>query len=395
MSVLAGPVAPGAEVDTLSGAGNVTAGEWDALARRGFHLHNWFLAAERCRWRARHVTVRRNDQLQGVVPAYVTDQNSLHDLHDRWLGPFRTVASLAGIDLRPVISVQPPFAVLSEPLGDPAAFTSTVLHQVFDTLEATALEQGAKAVVWPCVDGESGHILRTAHERGYTAVYAGAGARISVEWESFEEYVASRSKNIRRTIHADLAAIRSARLTVELQSDFRRAVPAMNALYFEAFRRRNQREAPVRHDFFEQLSRDPSEHIKAQLTWDGPRLVGTSLNLMTPDVLEGTLSAFTAEHRRGPAYYNDLCYEPIRLACSLGIRAIDLGATALYTKVLRGATLHPRFLLIKGTTRAWHRLLSTVGELVARRTAWKERRALGSLWNAKAYTPRSDQANYA
>jgi predicted N-acyltransferase len=210
-------------------------------------------------------------------------------------------------------------------------------------------------------------------------VYVGASARIGVEWGSFDEYLASRSKNVRRTIRADLGKVRAARLRTELVSDFRHAVPAMQTLYAEAYRRRNGRESPVGHEFFERLSLDPTDGIRAQLTWSGAGLVGTSLNLMTPDVLEGTLGAFAPEHR-GPAYYNDLCYEPIRLACERGIAGIDLGATALYAKVLRGAELRPRVALIRGTTRVRHRLLATLGRLVARRTQWKERRALGPLW---------------
>ena len=101
---------------------------------------------------------------------------------------------------------------------------------------------------------------------------------------------------------------------------------------------------------------------------------------MTPELLEGTFGAFAQEHRRGPAYYNDLCYEPIRLACREGISAIDLGATALYTKVLRGAELRPRVALIRGTTAMRHRLLAALGRVVARRTQWKEQQSLGPLW---------------
>jgi hypothetical protein len=109
--------------------------------------------------------------------------------------------------------------------------------------------------------------------------------------------------------------------------------------------------------------------------------VGTSLNLGTPRLLEGTFSGFVPEHRAGPAYFNDLFYEPIRVACREGIAAIDLGATALYAKALRGAALRRRLILIRGTTRARHQMFCAVGRLVARHTEWKERRALGPLWS--------------
>lgn len=42
--------------------------------------------------------------------------------------------------------------------------------------------------------------------------------------------------------------------------------------------------------------------------------------------------------------------------------------------------LRRRFILIKGTTAARHRLLGAIGRQIARRTERKERRALGGLW---------------
>jgi predicted N-acyltransferase len=380
MTAPALPAAAALDVRMVSRAADVAPGQWDRLARRGFHLHAWFAAAEDCGWRARHVAVRDPDGLHRLVPAYLTDRDSLHDLHDRWLGPLGEAAAVSGINLRPAISIQAPYALVSESLGLPGPIPESALHRVFEALEGAAEADGAKAVIWPCVDAGSAKLIRVARSRGYAVVYAGASARIAVEWNSFDEYLTSRSKNVRRTIRADLGEIRSAGLRTELVSDFRHAVSAMQTLYAEAYRHRNGRESPVGQDFFERLSQRPTDRIRAQLTWRGAELVGTSLNLMTPELLEGTLGAFAPEQRRGPAYYNDLCYEPIRLACERGIAGIDLGATALYAKVLRGAELRPRVALIRGTTRVRHRLLAALGHLVARRTQWKERRALGPLW---------------
>ena len=370
-----------ATVEMLQGVVDVAAAEWNGLARRGFHLHAWFLAAERCGWEARHVAVRGPNRLRAIIPAYLTGANSLNNLHDRWLGPLSRVMPFAGVSLRPVISVQSPFALVPDPLGDPAELPPVLIHRVLETLEARAEADGAKAVAWACVDDDNAVLLQVARERGYAVLYAGASARMPVRWASFEDYVASRSKSVRRTIKADLEAVRSAGLRTSLLSDFRAAAPAMNALYREAFRRRNGRETLVPKGFFDELSRCPSQGIQAQLTWSGERLVGTSVNLGTRRLLEGTFSAFSPEHRAGPAYFNDLFYEPVRLACREGIEAIDLGATALYAKALRGAALRRRVILVRGTTPSRHKVIRTIGQLVARHTEWKERRALGPLWN--------------
>ena len=370
-----------ATVKMLRGARDLAAAEWNGLARRGFHLHAWFLAAERCGWDPRHVAVHGPSGVQAVVPAYLTGVKTLNNLHDRWLGPLRRVMPLAGVSLRPVISVQSPFALVPDPLGDPAELSAAILHRVFEALEARAEVDEAKAVAWACVDEDNAALLQVARDRGYAILYAGASARLQVQWASFEEYVASRSKGVRRTIKADLEAMRSAGLQTSVVSDFRAAAPAMSALYRKAFRLRNGREAPVPEGFFEELSRRPSPDILAQLTWSGARLVGTSVNLRTERLLEGTFGAFTPEHRAGPAYFNDLLYEPVRLACRHGIEAIDLGATALYAKALRGAALRRRVILIRGTTPSRHRVIRAIGQLVALQTEWKERRALGPLWS--------------
>jgi predicted N-acyltransferase len=365
----------------LRGAADLGAAEWNNLAQRGFHLHAWFLAAERCGWEARHVAVRGPSGIRAIVPAYLTGANSLNNLHDRWLGPLSRVMPVAGVSLRPVISVQSPFALVPAALSSPGELSPAILHRVFESLEMKAEVDGAKAVAWAGVGEDNADLLGVAHERGYAILYAGATARMPVQWDSFADYVASRSKSVRRTIKADLEAIRSAGLRTGLESDFRAAAPAMTALYRDAFRERNGREAPVPKEFFEQLSRCPSPGIRAQLTWRGERLVGTSLNLSTERLLEGTFSGFSPEHRAGPAYFNDLVYEPVRVACQDGIEAIDLGATALYAKALRGAALRRRMILIRGTTPSRHRIIRAIGQAVARHTEWKERRALGPLWN--------------
>ncbi len=368
----------------IEGAHALDPAQWNLLARRGFHLHSWFVAAERCGWNPRHVAVSSADGPVAIVPAYLTGGSTLNDLHHRWLGPLSPVTAKAGLDLRPVLSVQSPFAQVSEPLG--ARLSSRITHQVFEALELSALAGGAKAVAWPYVESDRRTLIEVAVERGYAVVYGNSSARLRVPWRSFDDYVDSRSKNIRRTIRADLRGMRSAGLRIESESGFRSMVPQMDALYREAIRRRNGRNAAVPRGFFEELSLNPSEDIRAQLTWDGSQLVGTSLNLGTQRLLEGTFAAFSARHGGGPAYYNDLCYEPIRFACNQGIEEIDLGATALYPKVLRGAVLCRRVTLIRGTTPGWHRLFATLGSLVGHRTVWKERRALGALWRRNIFS---------
>ncbi len=377
-----------AEATLVGSTDRVPAAEWNGLARRGFHLHHWHQVAERCGWAARHLAVRDAQGLRAMVPAWLGIRPELHDLHDRWLGPLRLLERL-GVTLRPVLTVQSPYAQVSEPLGKP--LSPDLLEQVFELLEETAEREGAKAVVWPFVETGQDVLTGFARERGYAVLYSGVTARLRIRWGTLEEYAASRSKAVRRTIRGDLAAFREAGLRLTATPDFRAAAPAMEALYRQAYRRRNEREPQLPPGFFERLAESPSPGVFAQLTWSGERLVGCSVNLAAGDVIEGTFAAFVPELQGGPAYLNDLVYAPVRTACRDGIGALDLGSSALYAKVLRGARLRRRMVLVRGTGPLMHRVLRRLGRAVARRQEEKERQMLGPLWSPACYDDGDDR----
>jgi predicted N-acyltransferase len=368
----------------MSGAAALEEAEWNALARRGFHLHQWFRAAEDSGWRPRHVLVSRGDEARAVFPAYLTRADTPHDLHERWLGPLREIERI-GLALRPVLSIQSPFSLTSDALGDIEALPRPVLERVFETLEETAAGESARAVVWPFVDPADTAVIALARERGYAVVPAGATARLRVGWSTLEEYVASRSKSVRRTVRADLEALRAAGLETVATSEFVDQAARMDTLYRAAYRRRNGRDPKLAAGWFHRLSGDPATGIDAMLTWRGGQLAGTSLNLAAGHVLDGTFAAFRLEEYGGPAYVNDLVYEPIRLACARRLESIDLGMSALYPKVLRGARLRRRVALVRAANPVLHHSLAALGRAAARRQEWKERRMLGALWGPKCY----------
>jgi predicted N-acyltransferase len=375
-------------VTVVESAAALPESEWNRLARRGFHLHRWIRIAEACGWVPRHLVVRGRDGEVTVVPAWLARQPALHDLHDRWMGPLRPLERV-GLELRPVLTVQSPFAQTSDLLG--ATPSRAAMAELFDRLEEDAEAEGARAVAWPWVDAGQHELIACARERGYAVLYAGATARLAVRWASFGEYLASRSKSVRRTIRADLAALRDAGLHAVAATDFRAAAPAMEALYRDAYRRRNEREPRIPPGCFERLAEAPTPGLFAQLTWSGERLVGCSVNLAAGGVLEGTFAAFAAGHEGGPAYLNDLVYQPLQYACRERLQAIDLGSSALYPKVLRGARLRRRMVLVRGTGRLMHRVLRRLGRTMARRQEEKERRMLGALWSPACYEDEEDE----
>jgi predicted N-acyltransferase len=371
---------------TVQTAGSLGEPEWNRLARRGFHVHRWHKIAEACGWAPRHLVLRSEGDVT-LVPAWLASRPALHDLHDRWMGPLRPLERV-GIEIRPVLTVQSPFAQVSDLLGakpDRAGMT-----ELFERLEETAEAEGARAVAWPWVDTGRQELIACARDRGYGVFYAGVTARLTVRWGSFDDYLASRSKSVRRTIRSDLAAFRDSGLRAVAATDFRAAAPAMEALYREAYRRRNEREARIPLGCFERFAEAPTPGMFAQLAWSGERLVGCSVNLAAGGVLEGTFAAFADGYEGGPAYLHDLIYQPLRFACEKRLAVIDLGSSALYPKVLRGARLRRRMVLVKGTGRMMHGVLRRLGRTMARRQEEKERRMLGRLWSPACYEDEDD-----
>jgi predicted N-acyltransferase len=373
-------------VATAGAAAHVSAEEWNALARRGFSLHRWHVAAESCGWRARHIVVREDGTIRAILPVYLLDGGPALDVHDRWLGPLGPAMAAVGLRLRPTISVGAPCSTTSEGLGDLDALPEGVLADVFAALGEQARRDGARAVVWPFVDEGRTRLREMACREGYLDSYGGSTARLGVEWPSFDDYVASRSKSLRRTIRGELRSLTEHGIRTVMTPDFTAHAGAMAALYLATSGSHRGRTPSLPLALFEHLAASPTRGLWGQLTFHQDRVVGSSISVAAGGVMEGTFAAFAPGFLAGPVYHNDLVYEPLRMACIEGIGAVDLGPTALYPKVLRGARLVRRRTLALGTSRPVHAALRALGPLVASRTEWKERRPLESLGALEALT---------
>ncbi len=359
---------------------------WNTLATRGFSLHRWHAASEASGWRPRHVVVSDGESILALVPAYLLDGGAALDIHDRWLGPLGPAMAAMGARLRPTISVGAPCSTTSSWLGDLEGLPDKVIAQVFEALEARAREDGARAVVWPFVDERHERLRDVARRGGYLDTYGGSTARLPVEWPSFDDYVASRSRSLRRTIRADLRWLDERGVHSIMTSEFAAHAEQMAELYAAASRGRHGRTPTLPPSLFAHLASQPTPGLWGQLTFHEGRLVGSSISVAAAGVIEGTLAAFAPGFLAGPVYHNDLVYEPLRLACAEGMDALDLGPTALYPKVLRGGRLRRRRTLVRGMSPAAQSALRLLGPLVARRTEWKERRALEALGTLEELT---------
>lgn len=364
-------------VTPLHGAAAVDPASWNRLATRGHHLHRWFVAVEAAGSQPRHLAVRDATGLRAIVPAYL-EHGGLHgDLHDRWFGPARGLLAAVGLRLRPSIAVVLPLGAASQPLGDIDALPDSTVDDIFSALEDQARAEGARAVVWPFVAGDQARLLRIGARRGYVRAFAGSTARLAIAWTSFDEYLTSRSRSVRRTIRRELRELEKAGIELRSAHDFRASAAAAESLYRAGFLRRNGSLPALEEGFFSCVAESADDSLWAQTAWQGDTLVGVSLNMVAGDRLDGGLAAFAPIAAEAAVYAADLVYEPVSMACERRYRTIELGPTALQAKLLRGAVLVPRFALARGINRAVHTALSTVASAVDAWTLRKEQRSLG------------------
>ena len=368
----------------IGAARDIARADWDALARRGYHRHAWFLTAESCGAEPRHVGVYDGPDLVAIIPAYIERQTLHGDLHARWYGPTHRLAAAIGGGLRPSLAIGAPMSTSSEPLGADSVLTEDVLDDALQLLEGEARAERVKAIVWPFIGEDASAIRAAARRRGYHESFANSEAVLDVTWRSPEAYLASRSKNVRRTLRNELAWVHDQGIRVSWETDLRTHADSFDALYRASYLTRNKRVAILAPQFFAQLASQQSSGVRVQCAWRGSTLLEMAVALDGGGALDLCLSAQSEETRNGLLYQHCLCYDPIRASIAGGLTRIRLGPSALYTKVVRGARLESRLTLVRGMTPAARAALRVLAPVTDVRNRAKQRRLLGTLTAASA-----------
>ncbi|MBK5187856.1 MAG: GNAT family N-acetyltransferase [Gemmatimonadaceae bacterium] len=363
----------------LHGAREIARGDWDALARRGYHRHAWFVAAEACGAQARHVAVFAGTDLVAVLPAYIESETLHGDLHARWYGPAHRVAAALGGSLRPSLAVGAPMSTTSAPLGSDAVLTASVLEEAMQLLEDEAHDERVKAIVWPFIPESETLIRDIARRRGYRESFANSEAVIDVDWSSPEEYLGSRSKNVRRTLRNELAWVHDQGIRISWDTDLDAHAATLDAFYRASYVVRNGRPARLPSQFFAKLAAQQSSGVRVRCAWQGTTLLEMAVALEGGGALDLCLGAQAEQNRNGLLYHHCLCYDPIRAAIAGGLTRIHLGPSALYPKVLRGARLTSNLTLARGMTRASRAAVSVLSKATDVRNRAKQRHLLRAL----------------
>ena len=371
-------------VRRIGGARHLPRAQWDALALRGYHRHAWFVAAEACGAEPRHVGVYDAHDLVAIIPAYI-ERETLHgDLHARWYGPASRIAPAIGASLRPSLAIGAPMSTGSDPLGARSVFTEDIIEDAMEIFENEARAERVKAIVWPFIGEDAAAIRAAAQRRGYRESFANSEAVVDVEWSSAEEYVGSRSKNVRRTLRNELAWVHDQGIRVSWETDFHALAETLDAHYRASYASRNGRLAALAPNFFAELAAQQSAGVRVQCAWRGTTLLEMAVALDAGGELDLCLSGQSDEMRNGLLYQHLLCYDPVRVAIADNISRIHLGPSALYPKVVRGARLQSRLTLVRGMTPAARAALRVLAPLTDARNRAKQRRVLRTLRGVSA-----------
>jgi len=364
----------------LRSASMVPREQWDALSRRGYHRHAWFMAAEACGAEARHIGVfDKRKTLVALIPAYIENDTLHGDLHARWYGPAHRIAAALGGSLRPSLAIGPPMSTGSDPIGSDAVLTETVLEHALALLEEEARDAHAKAIVWPFLDESAVSIREVARRMSFRESFANSEAIVDIEWSSPEEYLASRSRKVRRTLLNELAWVHDQGIRVSWETDLRALASTFDAFYRASYAARNHSVASLPPQFFSELAAQQSPGVRVRCAWKGAKLLEMAVALDGGGALDLCMSAQSEETRNGLLYQHGLAYDPIRAAIAGGLTRIHLGPSALHPKILRGARLQARVTLVRGLTPAARAALSVLVPVTHARNRAKQRKLVSKL----------------
>lgn len=346
--------AQGLQISSEGQISDVPAQPWRELVSRSsfFGSYLWLSAFEKTHtYVPRYILAWDGDQLVGALPAYLAtgggpeSYSPLHRLvqptlerhldHDAWL-PVLLGGLAAGYQnellLHPDLSPSGRYSVLD-----------ALCKSFLDLRVATA----AKSVAFMYLTTSARDELVRCMDCSRQALFSGSCASLRVRWTSFEGYLdwlpRRKRENVRRGVRQFESRgfdVRVGRLSEWLSQ----AAPLMVNLLHKY----------GQSDTLEQVTRylaaqvqDLDDQSVVFTASDQGRLVAFVHFYQNGERLVARSAGFDYEATDGSsAYFNLLIYEPLRYALAHGYRVLELGTTADAAKMLRGATLEPRWSLV-------------------------------------------------
>ncbi len=237
------------------------------------------------------------------------------------------------------------------------------LQALATELDEIAALEGAELGIIRDLEAESYPTYRVLEERGYRPTMGFPLARLELEWDGFEGYVAALKSKKRYQVLQAQRALQAPEISVEIIEDYAPHADRLAALWQQVADKHGEYEHEVlTRDWFAAMG----EHTRGRSHVIAIRLHGKivcfGLALIGDDCYFGAAEGLDYSVGDGYELYANMLLETIRAAADLGKKTVDLGITTYDFKASLGAELVPTVYLIKAFQKpelsaGWAKLL--------------------------------------
>jgi 8-amino-7-oxononanoate synthase len=196
---------------------------------------------------------------------------------------------------------------------------------------------------------------------GFQSVMGFPVARMKVEWESLEDYIAALKSKKRKNVLLKLEKLKAPEISVEVIEDYAPYADRLAELWANVAKNNNgyehERLTPA---FFIAMSENLKgrSHLVAIKRYD--QIVAFGLNLIGDGEYFGVAEGMDYELRDQYDLYANNIFEALRVACQLGKKTFNLGITTYDYKTSIGAELEPTFYFVKALKQGCYTLFMPI-----------------------------------
>jgi predicted N-acyltransferase len=333
-----------------------------------------------------HLVLRKNGHVVAVCPFYLQFEDMHYTLEERLFGKYKPYFNHLGISLRPSLVSFAPIAssggILCRERNEKEKSIKTfALH-----IDALAKDMRVDASAFLFLREENEHMMEALKREGYRQCFMGSTSVLDITWNSFGEYmdeIRKKSRKSHKQIKSDMTKGEKDGVAIEceeeisagLSSELKKMVDCVYSKYNFG------RGCNIHEDFFSTVKKNLRERIIICVARKEGKPIGFSLFLAGSD---RWCACFVGHHaeltRNNGAYFNVLYHAPIRRAIECGVKSIDYGMGAYLTKIRRGCSLKPMYMMVK-IHRTGYRLFATPYlRMLNRYYINKEQRMIASIY---------------
>jgi predicted N-acyltransferase len=305
-----------------------------------FHTYEWLAALETStlvKLQARHVLVWRTGRLIAAAPFYLTEHCPKLSMFVGYYTSFGTQLNVPML-LGHSMYAQSSLLLCNKPEAEEGQALLRTLDEIWQA------EANVPLLGFPLLN-ERGSLASVLEGSGFRLAFLACSNHLDIRWSSFDEYLASRTSNMRRNIRqtTELAEREGIRCRTGWTVEDAKKVADMAKLTAE------HHGSPAFFDvaFIEQLLVQASDYVRFFELSVGGRTILTCLALLYRGNLVPWSIGFEYESLRRYNHYNLLYVLLIRWAIENSVRSIHFGRSTYYIKNKYGCVRRPIYAAFK------------------------------------------------